>query len=191
MKQGTAFRSILLAISAVAMASLACGAGLTPPTPPASPIVVSTEAAGELETIWQDAIENAENGEVTVVMTEQQLTSYVALQLAKNPDSNLSDVQIFLRDGSILTQASATIGGVKAPVQIGFKVETTAEGRLAVTVDEAALGPVPVPASVLNTLSDGLNEVVSGELGPQATGFRITGVVIADGQMSVTGSITR
>jgi hypothetical protein len=41
---------------------------------------------------------------------------------------------------------------------------------------------------MLNTLSASLNEAMSGRFGPQATGIRITNVVVGDGDMSITGT---
>jgi uncharacterized protein YpmS len=179
------------AICALVAASLACSFTAGGPTPPASPIPVSTEAAGELEDLWQDAIENAENGEVSVVMTEAQVTSYAALKLAEDPETPFSDIQVFLRDGKMTLHGNAEIRGVKAPAQIVLDVTTTAEGRLQVDIEEADFGPLPVPNSLLETLSKGLNELMTGEMGPQTTGVKITGVTIADGQMAVTGTVTR
>jgi uncharacterized protein YpmS len=183
-------QSWLLVLALLGLSVLACSLGSTP-TPPASPIPVSTEAAGQVEDLWQSAIENAQNGEVTVVMTEEQLTSYVAVRLAEQPDPPFDDVQVFLRDGKMTLFGNATLRGITAPAQVVLSVSTTAEGRLQVSIDEADFGPVPVPQSMLETLSDGLNEMMSGDLGPQATGVRITSVAIADGQMSLTGTVVR
>jgi hypothetical protein len=179
-----------LALALLCLAGLACSLGSTP-TPPASPIPVSTEAAGEVEDLWRTALENAQDGQVTVVMTEEQLTSYVAVKLAEEPDAPFEDVQVFLRDGKMILFGNATLRGITAPAQVVLSVSTTAEGRLQVSIDEADFGPLPVPQSMLNTLSDGLNELMAGELGPQATGVRLTSVAIADGQMSLTGTVVR
>jgi hypothetical protein len=179
-----------LGLALLCLAALACSLGSTP-TPPASPIPVSTEAAGQIEDLWQSAIENAQNGQVTVVVTEEQLTSYVAVRLAEQPDAPFDDVQIFLRDGKMTLFGNATVRGITAPAQVVLSVSNTAEGRLQVSIDEADFGPVPVPESMLDTLSEGLNEMMSGDFGPQATGVRITSVAIADGQMSLTGTVAR
>jgi uncharacterized protein YpmS len=180
----------LFVVTLMCLAGLACSLGSTP-TPPASPIPVSTEAAGEVEDLWQSAIENAQDGQVTVVMTEEQLTSYVAVRLAEQPDAPFDDVQVFLRDGKMTLFGNATVRGISAPAQVVLSVSTTSDGRLQVSIDEADFGPLPVPQSMLETLSGGLNEMMSGELGPQATGVRITSVAIADGQMSLTGTVVR
>jgi hypothetical protein len=172
----------------LAAASLACSLGLGGPTPPASPIPVSTDAAGQLEEIITQAAGNSQNGEVTVVVTEEQLTSFVALKLAEDPDAALKDPQVFLRDGQIILYGSARVGSVTAPAEIRLDIATDAEGGLDVTVASANFGPLPVPQSMLDTLSASLDEAVSGRLGPQATGIRITSIVVGDGEMSITGT---
>lgn len=179
----------VLCVSAVlASASLACSIGLGGPTPPGSPIVVSTEAAGELEVIITQAVGNSQNGEVTVVVNEQQLTSFIALKMAEDPDAPIQDVQVFLRDGQIVLYGNTTVKGVTVPAEIRLDVTTNAEGELHVSVASADFGPLPIPASMLETISSGIDEALSGEFGPQATGVKITNVVVADGQMTITGT---
>jgi uncharacterized protein YpmS len=176
----------------LSLAALACNLpGGATPTLPASPIPVSTEAAGELEDLWKNAIESAQDGQVSVTMTEEQLTSFVALRLADDPDPMFEDVQIFLRDGQIQAYGTANIRGIRAPGQLSFDVTTGDDGRLQVEIVEADFGPLPIPQSMLDTVANGLNELITGELGPQATGFQITDVTIADGTMVVTGTVTR
>ncbi len=182
---------VFVSSALLAAASLACSVGLGGPTPPASPIVVSTEAAGQLEDIITQAVGNAENGQVTVVVTEEQLTSYFALKMAEDPDSPFKALQIFLRDGQIVLQGDATVQGITAPAEIRLNVTTSAEGELDITVADADFGPMPVPQSMLEALSAGIDEMLSGQFGPQATGVRITNVVVADGQMTITGSTTQ
>lgn len=176
----------------LAASALACSVGAgRMPTPPASPVVVSTEAVGDLEQTVQDALKNAQNGEVTIVVTEQQITSYVAIKMAEQPDAPIQDVQVYLRDGQIQLYGTAKVGGVKAPAVVKLKVGATAEGKLDVTVSDANFGPMPVPSSLLDSLSSGINEMLSGQFGPEVTGVKIASVAIGDGQMSITGQKTR
>src|SRR4051794_25865324 len=72
------------------------------PTAPASPIPVSSESAGQLEGAWSTAVASSNNGQITVVMTEQQLTSYAALKLTNDANAPIKDPQIYLRDGKML-----------------------------------------------------------------------------------------
>jgi hypothetical protein len=178
-------------IFGLALGGLACETGLGGPTPPASPIPVSTEAAGELEQLWEDAIENSQNGEVSIIMTEAQVTSYVALKLAEEPDSPFEDVQIFLRDGNIIMQATAKAGELSVPAQVVLGISTSTDGKPTITIEEADFGPMPVPESILEDISNGLNDLIAGELGGQASDFNLTSIAIADGQMAVTGTVNQ
>jgi hypothetical protein len=172
----------------LAAGTLACSFGLNRATPAPTPIPVSTEAAGELENIITQAAGSAETGDVTVVVTEEQLTSYVALKLAEQPDAPFKDVQILLRDGQIVMKAHTTVQNFTVPAEIRLDVATNAEGGLDINVADADFGPMPVPASLLEAFSTMIDESLSGELGPQATGVRISNVVIGDGEMTITGT---
>jgi hypothetical protein len=182
---------ITVVVVSLSLAGLACDTGLGGPTPPASPIPVSTEAAGELEALWEQALENAEDGVVHVTMTEAQVTSYVALKLAEEPDSPFEDVQIFLRDDKITMQAQAKAGSLSVPAQVVLGVTTDADGQLVVALEEADFGPMPVPQSLLENVSDGLNDLIAGQIGAGNERFTITSIAIADGQMAVTGTVNQ
>lgn len=177
-------------VCALFLAGLACSPSLGGPTPPGPPIPVSTEAAGQLIELWQKAFENAQNGQVSVVMNEEQVTSYVALKLAEDPDSPIRDVQIYLRDDKLTLYGQATAGRITAPAQIVLGAATTADGQVAIALESADFGPVPVPQALLSEVSSGLNQLITGQLGVQTTGFNVTSIAIADGQMAVAGTVT-
>ena len=184
---------VWMTVLALVAASLACnmgGLGATA-TPRPTPIPVSSEAAGELQDVWATAVAGSKNGEVTVVMTEEQLTSAVAINLAANPDSPIKDPQVLLRDGKMTLTANAKIQGVTSPVKIITSAAPDADGVLKISIEEAKFGLLPMPAVLLDSVSGMINEVVSGQFGPQGTGVKITAVTIADGQMVLTGTSTK
>jgi hypothetical protein len=174
---------------ALAGAGLACNIAVGGPTPPASPIPVSTEAVGQLEEVWKSAVENSANGEVSVTLTEEQLTSFAALKIAEQPDAPVQDVQVFLRDGKIQLYGTAQAGSLSTTALVVLKPTVTSEGLLDLEVEEADFGPLPVPDALLETVSTALDEALTGQVGSQATGFKITSALIADGQMTLTGAI--
>lgn len=184
--------SVVLALS---LAGLACGsplAGIGQPTAPASPIPVSTEAAGELEDLWANAIKNAgPNGEVTVVMTEEQLTSYVAVKLAQEPDVPLENIQIFLRDGQMTLTGDAKVGALTAKASLAVEVTVDAEGKLKAEITDADFGPVPVPGDMLTSLNEALQDSLTEELTINSTEITIQSIAIADGKMSFSGTINQ
>ena len=182
------------AVLALSLAVLACGSplGIGQPTAPASPIPVSTEAAGELEELWANAIENAgPNGEVTVVMTEEQLTSYVAVKLAEQPDVPLKNIQIFLRDGQMTMTGDAKVGALTAKASMAVDVTVDNEGKLKAEITDADFGPIPVPSDMLQSLNDSLQDSLSNELTIDSTEVTIESIAIADGKMSFSGHVKK
>lgn len=179
-------------ILCLALASLACDLTVGGPTPPGSPIPVSTEAAGELSTMWAAAATSVPaGGAVSVTLTEAQLTSFVALRLDAQPDAPLKDVQVFLRDGKIQLFGNAQAGNVKTTALVVVAVSVTPEGTVLFKAEKADFGPLPVPSALLDTVSTTLNEAFTGNIGSTATGLKITQVLIGDGQMAITGNFTR
>jgi len=184
-------RMLSVAVVALSAASLACGAGLAGPTPPASPIPISTEAAGEFENLWQNAIDNSVDGKVTVVMTEEQVTSYVAIKLAEEPDVPLTDIQIFLRDGKMTLKGNAKVGTISAPATIVINVTVDEDGKIQAAIEDADFGPIPVPQSMLDSLNTSINESLTNELTVDSTQVTIKSIAIADGKMSFSGTIKK
>lgn len=177
---------------ALAAATLACDLSVGGPTPPGSPIPVSTEAAGELTTLWSAAATTIpKGGEVSVTLTEAQLTSFVALRLQDQPDAPLKDIQVFLRDGKIQLFGNAQAGNVKTTALVVIGVSVTESGSVLFKAEKADFGPLPVPSALLDSLSTTLNEAFTGNIGSTATGLKVTGLLIADGQMAITGVFTR
>jgi hypothetical protein len=182
------------AVLALSLAELACGSplGLGAPTAPASAIPVSTEAAGELEDLWTNAIKNAgPNGEVTVVMTEEQVTSYVALKLAEEPDTPLENIQIFLRDGQMTLKGDAKVGALKAPATLSIDVTVDGDGDLKAEIVDADFGPIPVPQSMLDSLNASIADSLTNELTIDSTEVTIQSIAIADGKMSFSGVVNQ
>jgi hypothetical protein len=92
---------IILVICALTAASLACTMNIGGPATPDRTIAVSTEAVGNLETQVQQALQSSQDGQVTFVITEEQLTSLLAEKLQSNPDALITDPQVYLSDGTI------------------------------------------------------------------------------------------
>lgn len=184
--------SILWVAVALALSGLACGFTIDGPTPPASPVPVSTEAVGELQDLWKSAATNVPTGNDMVITTnEQQLTSLVALRLSEQENPPITDPQVFLRDGKIQLYGTARAGDVKTSALIVISVTVTPEGAVQFKAESADFGPLPVPTALLDTVSSTINEAFTGNIGSTATGLKIKGVVIGDGQMTITAAFTR
>lgn len=178
-------RYVLVVLTLIS-AGLACALPGGPKLP-ASPIPVSTEAAGEMQTTVQTAVAAAaQSGTLELTFNEEQITSYVAVKLAEQTEAPFTDPQIFLRDGKIQIFGTAHAGQLTANASIILSASVDAEGQLSLSVDQADFGPVPVPDNILQDVSTQLETALTEQTGSNVT---LTNVIIAEGTLQLTGTI--
>ena len=169
------------------VAGLACQISVGGPEPPAEVIHASEASATELADNW-DAALSLETGEVTLVITEQQLTSFLSERFESDEEPILTHPQVFLRDGEIRVYGTAGAGVFEAGALLSIQPTIGSEGDVEFEITAAEFGPVPAPAALTTVLSELLTEAFTGTLGSMATGIRITSLAIADGQVAIVGS---
>ena len=179
-------RPILLALFTVS-AILACQIDVGGPQPPAETIPSSEAKATELAANW-DAALSLGSGEVTLVITEQQLTSMLSERFEGDEEPILRRPQVFLREGEIKIYGTAGAGVFEAGALLSIQPTVDSEGNVEFEITTAEFGPVPAPEALTTVLSELLTEAFTGTLGSMATGIRITSLAIADGQVAIVGS---
>lgn len=172
-------------------ASLACSISAGGPDYPETSIPVSPEEVVSMqEQIEQAWIEGAESGIVSFQISETQLTSYISQKLLEQPAPPISEPQILLRDGQMQLYGKVTSGMVTANILIAMMVSVDeTNGQPKIEIASADLGPIPAPEGLNNAISAMIGEAFTGSLGPVATGFRLEGITIADGIMTLSGRI--
>lgn len=179
------------------LASLACTVNVGGPDYSDRPVIpVSNEAAESLREEIRRAFEaGALSGEVTINITESQITSVLVQRL--QTDQNLqqdetpliTDPQVYLRDGQMQIFGKTQQGMFAANIGIVVAVGVGENGRPKIEILSADFGPLPAPAGINNAISTMIQEAYTGAVGPVATGLRIQTISIADGIMSITGRI--
>lgn len=176
----------------ISLISLACKINVGGEKPAETPIPVSEDAADTMKSIIDSAtISGTQNDKVAFTVTEEQVTSLAAEQLANNPDYNLTDPQIYLRDGKIDVYAVYNQQYFEATIHLVLSATVDENGQLKVTIEDANLGPIPTSQNTLNTLSGMIDSTITNSLLPTATGFRIESIYIADGMATISGTITQ
>ena len=180
--------SLLTGLSVLLMAVLACTINIGGPAYPDQHTPVSTEAAGELQSDMQTAVAaGADSGQVTLVITESQLTSYLAAQLQTQAQPLLKDPQVYLRNGQIQIYGTATQGYFQANILIVVTAGVDPQGQVLIDISTADFGPMPVPAGLKDTVTAAIQEAYTGAIGPAAIGFRLESITVANGTMTIVG----
>lgn len=168
----------------------ACLINLGGPKYPSTTIPVSTQALGSLQNQLGSALTNpTPNQQLTLFLTESELTSYLSNLLGSKPDPLITNPQVFLRDGQIQVYGTATRGNFQANVKIVLTATIDSQGKLSLELVSADFGPIPVPKALNEVITSLVTEAFTGSLGPMATGIRIEGIVIAEGAMMIVGRI--
>ncbi len=180
----------LLALAVLLLAALACQINIGGPETPEARIPVSTEAVESLTDLWDSAREQAlDDGQLTLVVNEAQLTSLLAFRLQEMEEPLFDDPQVYLRDGQIEIFGTAHRGRLTANTRVVLQVEVDENGTPRLELTSADFGPWPVPEELLTGLSAMLDEAFTGRLGPAATGLRVESITIGGGLMAITGKI--
>ncbi len=159
-------------------------------------VPVSTEYAQSIQDQVQQAFqEGAQTGTITLKLTEQQLTSYIAERLQTDPRLQrngqplMTDPQVYLRDGQMKIYGKTQQGPFTANIGIVLNVGVDENGQPKIDIASADFGPLPAPEGLRDTIAAMIREAYTGSLGPVATGLRIENIAIADGVMTIQGRI--
>jgi hypothetical protein len=188
--QATGGKRPLLAyvlLSGLILLILACGPcslfSAKAPTPP-RPLAVSTEAAGQLESRIRQNISGEPGQQFILGMTDAEVTSLLATELAGYDESPVVEPQVWFTKGKIY--GTGRLVNV-LPVETDFFVVAQAriqDGKVVVEVEEFSAGALPLPASALETFSQSINETVE-EL---QLDVEVTALEILEGEMIIKGT---
>lgn len=160
------------------------------------PISVSAEAAQSLKDDIAKAFEaGAQTGEVTIRITEPQITSVLALRLQSDPNLQqdqkplITDPQVYLRDGQMQIFGKTQQGMFTANIGIIVAVNVDENGKPKIEIASADFGPLPAPDTLKEAISSMIDEAYTGSVGPVATGLRVQSILIGDGVMVIYGRI--
>lgn len=181
---------INLVFAALVLTSHSCSLGLGGHASPLPPrIEARSRAAHSLEALWQAARRGADDGELTLIINERQLNSYLALRVAEVDAPIAVDPQVFLRSGSFQFHGTARGGPFTASVLFALSPQMDSDGNISLDLTKTELGPFVVSESIRNSVSAVLTEALTGKLGSIATGIRINTIAISDGEMAIIGTL--
>ena len=189
--------SLPLFLLALFLTSLACTVSVGGPDySDRTPISVSAESAESLKEEIKRAFEaGVETGDVTIRITEPQITSVLALRLQSDPNLQedqkpfITDPQVYLRDGQMQIFGKTQQGMFTANIGIIVAMGVDENGKPTITIISADFGPLPAPDGLKEAISAMIDEAYTGSVGPVATGLRIQSIAIADGVMVIYGRI--
>ena len=184
------FVALPMVLLTMGVALLACTMNLGGPERLPSPPAPSDAAATEVSQSWSSALAGAlVTGQLTVIVTEEQLTSALAARLARDEQPVLHSPAVYLREGTIQIYGLAQEGWFEATVRLVITPVLDQEGRLGFELTSADFGPFPAPDGLRSSLSGVLSEALAGPMGTLATGIRVTSVAVSEGDLAIVAEL--
>jgi uncharacterized protein YpmS len=153
-----------------------------------SAIPLSPQEAQQFEQNLQATLTNTEPGrEISVTITEGQLSSYLAAILANENDSIITNPRVRMTNGrmEILVQVKQGIT-IEANSVIVPSIDSNGQPRL--MVESVSMGSLPVPDSIVNQIQVMVDEILEGYLASTDARFRVSKIEISKGQTVVSGT---
>lgn len=155
---------------------------------PLPTIQVSTEAVQSFEDTINAAKEAFDNNQtVEITVNESQLTSMAARELESDPDIPLSNPQIYLRDGQVMLLASLTQNQISVPLEIVLEIGTDGQGNPEYEIVRGQVGPLPVPETIMNRLTDRLDQIIANRTTIDNQPVFIESITIGEGDLTIRG----
>ena len=156
------------------------------PERPGDPIITSDKVALEAKTMFANSI--PQPGSLSsATITEQQITSWLALEMKNNPDLPLSDVQVYLRGGQIQIWGMVNGSTASTSALLVGNVSIDANSQPVFTLEAMQVGQQTVPDILLSQAEAWLNELLAEKINSQVPGLKLMNINVTNGLITVSG----
>ncbi len=167
---------------------LACGLGPKKtelPKPPSGYIEPNKDAVDRTRENFNQALQEASgNNEFRFRITNEEITSLVALELKKRADIPVSNPQIWFTAGKVyMTGKLEGLGPASVPALIVGIPTVNENDQLQVKLDEAKMGSFDVPDSVIENLTETINETLANI----QLNIKVTAIDVLEGELLIAG----
>lgn len=157
------------------------------PERPGDKIITSDQAGMEAKNILASNL--PQPGSMTsVTITEQQISSWLAMEMRNNPDLPLSEVQVYLRDGKVQVWGVVTGNEQTTSALVVGGLTIGPNKHPYFTIESMQVGQQAVPAALLSQMETWLNQSLSDQINEQAPGLALVSVKVTSGLVTLSGT---
>ncbi len=155
------------------------------PAQPGEPIEISETAAQQAVAVIKNAIP-APGTSQFVKLTERQVTSWLAMELEKQSDLPLQEVQVYFENGQIKVWGVIQSESQRTSALLISDVLLTEGGAALFKIQSAQVGKIQIPGALLGQVESWLNESLNEQIQSQANGLKFTQVDVTAGILTIT-----
>ena len=156
------------------------------PERPGAEIMPSDTAASQAKEAFESAL--PQPGTLnTATLSEEQITSWLAVEMRNSPDLPLQDVQVYLRDGKIQIWGVVKGSADSTSALMVGSVSLDANGLPGFEIESMQIGQQVIPDVLVTQAESWLNQMLLDEINRQVPGLRIMNINISSGMITVAG----
>jgi hypothetical protein len=156
------------------------------PERPGAEIVPSDETGEEARSKLEKAL--PQPGSLTsLTLSEQQLTSWLALEMKNSPDLPVNNIQVYLRDNKIQVWGMVTGSTNSTSALVIGKLGIDTNSSLNVEIESIQIGPQKIPNLLVSQGQAWLNQLISDQINKQVPGLQIMNINISSGLITIAG----
>ncbi|MBL8062445.1 MAG: hypothetical protein JNK32_05460 [Anaerolineales bacterium] len=156
------------------------------PERPGDSIVVSDQAGLEAK----DMVENSipQPGTLTsITITEQQITSWLALEMKENPDLPLNDIQVYLRNGKVQLWGMVNNSDNATSALVIGEIKIDENKKPYFDIESMQVGQQVIPDLLVSQMEAWINQVMLENIEKQLPGLQLMNVKVTSGMVTVSG----
>lgn len=156
------------------------------PERPGSEIIVSEQAGLEAKAIIENSLPQPGSLK-SITITEQQITSWLAMEMRETPDLPLSNVQVFLRNGKVQIWGMVSGDEKSTSALVVGEIKINSNQQPYFEVESMQIGQQVVPNFLLGQMEKWVNEILIESINEQLPGLRLMNVNVVNGLITVSG----
>jgi hypothetical protein len=181
-------RLTLISVLVLSVVSLACNLGLQRSTPQTSTVSSPTSVPINGDELMFDLGESEkEDGKVTLVLNEAQLTEIVVSELQDVEGISIRDIQVILREGQVQVFGDILYQGISANSRIFLVPQVDLQGQPRFVIVSAYYSLFPIPDDIVANLQVSIDQIFQNYFEPLTMEVFIERISISEGLMTLTG----
>jgi hypothetical protein len=152
-------------------------------TLPGNPVDISPAAAQRVEAELVKALRENPNNQFILRFTDEEITSYITYSLEETAAPPITDPQIRFTKGKVYVAGKLTNVNPMQVEALIVAVPRVIDEQLVIEIESVYLGPLPVPDSLLDTLS----ETIDKALEEAQVELKITQVEVFEDEIVIAG----
>jgi tetratricopeptide (TPR) repeat protein len=156
------------------------------PERPGPQIIPSDTEGAEAKTSLENAL--PQPGSLAyATLTEQQITSWLAMEMKNNPDLPLSDMQVYLREDKIQIwgMVAGSTNSTSALIVGNLGIDSYKNPNI--KVESVQIGTQTIPDILVSQMETWINELLIEKINKQAPGLQIMDVNLTNGLITISG----